>query len=62
LSALAGRHQDARGGLNAARARDLDIERVARTALLARVWDLRDSYTPYEASYIALAERSAKTH
>jgi predicted nucleic acid-binding protein len=35
---------------------DLDIERVAHTALLARVWDLRDNYTAYDASYIALAE------
>jgi predicted nucleic acid-binding protein len=35
---------------------DLDIERVVHTALLARVWDLRDNYTAYDASYIALAE------
>jgi len=35
---------------------DLDIERVAHTALLARVWELRDNHTVYDASYIALAE------
>jgi predicted nucleic acid-binding protein len=35
---------------------DLDIERVAHTTLLPRVWELRDNYTPYDACYIALAE------
>lgn len=35
---------------------DLDIERVAHTALLTRVWELRDNLTPYDASYVALAE------
>jgi predicted nucleic acid-binding protein len=35
---------------------DLDVERVAHTALLGRVWELRDNYTAYDASYIALAE------
>lgn len=35
---------------------DLNIERVAHTTLLPRVWELRDSYTPYDACYIALAE------
>ncbi len=35
---------------------DLDIERVAHTNLLARVWELRDNHTAYDASYIALAE------
>ncbi|HEY7264631.1 MAG TPA: type II toxin-antitoxin system VapC family toxin [Trebonia sp.] len=35
---------------------DLNIERVAHTTLLPRVWELRDNYTPYDACYIALAE------
>jgi len=35
---------------------DLEIERVAHTALLSRVWDLRDNYSPYDACYVALAE------
>lgn len=35
---------------------DLGIERVAHITLLPRVWELRDSYTPYDACYVALAE------
>ena len=35
---------------------DLDVERVAHTSLLPRVWELRDNYTTYDACYIALAE------
>ena len=35
---------------------DLDVERVAHTSLLPRVWELRGNYTAYDASYVALAE------
>jgi predicted nucleic acid-binding protein len=35
---------------------DLDMERVAHTTLLPRVWELRDNYTAYDACYVALAE------
>jgi predicted nucleic acid-binding protein len=35
---------------------DLDIDRVAHTTLLSRIWELRDNYTAYDASYVALAE------
>jgi predicted nucleic acid-binding protein len=35
---------------------DLDVERVAHTSLLPRVWELRGNYTTYDASYVALAE------
>jgi len=35
---------------------DIDVERVAHTILLARVWELRDDNTAYDACYIALAE------
>ena len=35
---------------------DLEIERVAHTTLLPRVWELRGNYTPYDASYVAVAE------
>ena len=35
---------------------DLDVERVAHTSLLPRVWDLRGNYTAYDACYVALAE------
>ena len=35
---------------------DLDVERVAHTSLLPRVWELRGNYTAYDACYVALAE------
>ena len=35
---------------------DLDIERVAHTTLLPRIWELRDNYTAYDACYVAIAE------
>jgi predicted nucleic acid-binding protein len=35
---------------------DLDVERVAHTYLLPRVWELRGNYTAYDACYVALAE------
>ena len=35
---------------------DLNIERVAHTSLLPRVWELRANYTAYDACYVALAE------
>lgn len=33
------------------------VERVGHAALLSRVWELRDRLTPYDATYLALAER-----
>jgi predicted nucleic acid-binding protein len=33
-----------------------DIERHSHTSLLTRVWQLRDSVSAYDASYVALAE------
>jgi predicted nucleic acid-binding protein len=35
---------------------DLPVERFAHAALLPRIWFLRDKFTPYDASYLALAE------
>ena len=35
---------------------DLDIERVAHTTLLSRIWELRDNYLAYDACYVAIAE------
>ena len=35
---------------------DLPLYRYPHTNLLARIWDLRDSLTAYDASYVALAE------
>ena len=33
------------------------IRRVALAPLMQRMWDLRDNVTPYDAAYVALAER-----
>ena len=35
---------------------DLDLERHGHVAHLARIWDLRDNLTAYDAVYVALAE------
>ncbi len=34
----------------------LPVERYSHVPLLARVWELRHNFTPYGATYIALAE------
>lgn len=34
----------------------LPLVRYEHVLLLQRIWDLRDSLTPYDASYVALAE------
>lgn len=36
--------------------RDLPVQRVAHTHLLARCWELRENLTIYDAAYVALAE------
>ncbi len=36
--------------------RSLDVERHSHEPLLARVWDLRENLTAYDAVYVALAE------
>lgn len=46
---------DAREAL--ARLRRLPIVRHPLMPLLTRVWELRDNLTPYDAAYVALAER-----
>lgn len=38
---------------------DLPIALVAHRSLLPRVWALRENLTPYDASYVALAEATA---
>lgn len=35
---------------------DLPVERFPHTALLPRIWDLRNNLTSYDAAYVALAE------
>lgn len=61
LSVVRKRHAD--GALDARRAlfalRDLEelpMERVPHRPLLDRCWELRDTLTPYDASYVAVAE------
>lgn len=51
------------GGLSEQRAaaaiidlEDLEVERVAHRRFRHRIWELRHNITPYDASYIALAE------
>lgn len=51
------------GGLSDERARvalhrlsTLEVERYPRTALLPRIWELRQNVSAYDAAYIALAE------
>jgi len=38
---------------------DVDLHRHAHVDLLARVWELRDNVTSYDAVYVALAEAIA---
>lgn len=52
-----------RGSLNPRRAtlaledlRDAPIQRAPHRRLLGRCWELRESLTPYDAAYVALAE------
>nr|WP_211239803.1 hypothetical protein [Jiangella gansuensis] len=34
----------------------MNMRRYEHTALLPRIWELRDNLRPYDAAYIALAE------
>lgn len=36
---------------------DLPVHRARHRALVSRCWSLRDNGTPYDASYVALAEK-----
>jgi predicted nucleic acid-binding protein len=45
-----------RAGLALADLADLDLERVSHRRMLARIWELRQNLTPYDAAYVALAE------
>lgn len=40
---------------------DLDLHRHAHLDLLARMWQLRDNITAYDAAYVALAEALGAT-
>jgi predicted nucleic acid-binding protein len=52
----AGRLDEQRLALARADLRALPIERVPHGPLLERVWELRGNLTPYDATYVALAE------
>lgn len=45
-----------RAGLALADLIDLNLERVSHRPMLARIWELRQNLTPYDAAYVALAE------
>jgi len=45
-----------RAGLALADLLDLDLERVSHRPMLARIWELCQNLTPYDAAYVALAE------
>jgi len=57
------RREVGRGSLSTGRAaaaiadlQALSMRRTSHLVLLARCWELRDNLTPYDASYVALAE------
>lgn len=41
--------------------RQLPLTRSPHGPLMARIWELRDNITPYDASYVALAEALSAT-
>jgi predicted nucleic acid-binding protein len=45
-----------RAALALADLRDLPLKRASHSSLLSRCWELRHNLTPYDASYVALAE------
>ena len=53
---LSGALNRRRAGLALADLIDLDLERVSHRRMLARIWELRQNLTPYDAAYVALAE------
>ena len=55
--ARAGRLDARRVGLALADLAALPLERASHQSLVGRIWELRDALTPYDAAYVALAER-----
>ena len=45
-----------RAGMAITDLQDLPIERYAHDILVARIWQLRENFSAYDASYVALAE------
>jgi predicted nucleic acid-binding protein len=48
-----------RAGEAVADLRDLPVERYGHDALVRRIWELRQYFSPYDAAYVALAETIA---
>ncbi len=55
-AARAGRLDDRRSGQALTDLGALPLRRVPHLPLLARIWELRDNLTAYDAAYVALAE------
>jgi predicted nucleic acid-binding protein len=55
-AARAGRLTPERAAQALADLADLPLARAPHAPLLARIWELRDNLTPYDAAYVALAE------
>jgi predicted nucleic acid-binding protein len=53
---LSGALSRRRAGLALADLVDLDLERISHRPMLARIWELHQNLTPYDAAYVALAE------
>jgi predicted nucleic acid-binding protein len=53
---FSGRATNARADEAAADLLDMTFERYSHEALLPRIWHLRNNFSPYDASYLALAE------
>lgn len=56
---FSGRATIDRAGAAAADLLDLSLERYPHEAFLPRIWHLRNNFSPYDASYLALAENLA---
>lgn len=54
---LGGKLSSAAASVALAQLAVMRIKRVHHTGLLARVWELRQNYTAYDAAYVALAEQ-----
>ena len=51
-----GKLDEQRAALAVVELRGMDVRRHAHRGLLARIWQLRENVSPYDAAYVALAE------
>jgi predicted nucleic acid-binding protein len=56
-AARSGRLHPRRAGQALADLAQLPLERASHRLLMARIWELRNDLTPYDAAYVALTER-----